>query len=75
MGTYGAIISRSQIWSVGVPPSGPQVFGLISGVYISLEVDHKNLDTQGFSRGLQGVFITSYDPWKVSVSSLELCTI
>lgn len=59
MGTYGAIISRSQIWSVGVPPSGPQVLWLILELYISREFDHKNLKTLGLGRRSQEVFLIS----------------
>lgn len=35
-GTCGAVIFWSQILAVGIPPSGSQWFGLISGLYIQL---------------------------------------
>lgn len=46
-GTYEAFIPRSQIQAVGLPTRGSQRFGLISGVYISLSFDHKNLKKIG----------------------------
>jgi len=45
-----ATISRSQIWAVGVPPSGSQGFWLILGVLG---------ETIGLGRGPQEVFIVS----------------
>lgn len=49
-GTYRGILSRSQICAVVVLPSSSQGFGFVLWTYILLEIDHKNLKTQRFSK-------------------------
>lgn len=42
VGTYTVIIPSSEITTIGVIPGGTHGFELISGAYVTLELDHKN---------------------------------
>jgi hypothetical protein len=75
-GVFKAFISQSQIWAVGVPPGGFQKFQLISGVYISLEMDHQKMKSVNYIRWHQQVLIIrlrgTYDPLKGPIRSLQI---
>lgn len=64
------------IFAVVVLPSSSQGFGFVFWTYISLEIDHKNLNTQRFSKEPQERSIAKVRgrlwPLKGTVSSPEL---
>lgn len=53
----GLLFPDLKLGLYGVPPSGSNGFWTILGLYISLEFDHKNLETLRLGKIPQEVFI------------------